>query len=252
MALGSLRADHRNLVIACRRIVERHPSVGPLWWMSARMLVDDDPSGLAWELADEIDDDRVPRAIAAALPDEPTVVTIGWPEVAGDALMRRPDAHVLCVDANHEASSFMQRLERFDVPCDPVPGEWLAHATRRADLAIVEALAVSDRRAIVPVGSTVLAAVARSTATPVWLATGVGRRLPAEYVDEIAERVLPDTEADDDGSEEWFGFGDVDVEEMPLDLVDRVVDGAGAHDVGREALRPDAPFAPELLRTSAM
>ena len=33
MALGSLRFDPAGLVVACRRIVERHPFNGPLWWL---------------------------------------------------------------------------------------------------------------------------------------------------------------------------------------------------------------------------
>lgn len=251
MALGSLRADHRNLVVACRRIVERHPAVGPLWWMGARLLVDDDPAELAWALADEIDSDRAERAIASALRDEATVVTIGWPEVAGAALMRRADVHVLCADANHAASSFMQRLERVDVACDPVPGEWLAEATESADLVMIDALAVSERRAIVPLGSRVLAAVAAATDTPVWLATGIGRRLPAEYVDEIATRALPGAD-DGDEFESGLGYSDVTVEEIPLDAITHVAGHGGVVEMGPGALRSETPFAPELLRTSAM
>ena len=49
-ALASLRADHANLVIASRRIVERHPDVGPLWSMCARLLTSDDPTELAWQV----------------------------------------------------------------------------------------------------------------------------------------------------------------------------------------------------------
>ncbi len=249
MALGSLRADHRNLVVACRRIVERHPAVGPLWWMGARLLVDDDPAELAWALADEIDSDRVERAIASAIPGEASVVTIGWPEVAGEALMRRADVHVLCADANHEASSFMQRLERCDVACDPVPGEWLAHAVESADLVMVEGLAVSERRAIVPIGSRVLAAVAAATDTPVWLVTGVGRRLPSEYVDEIADRALPVADAE---AELGLGYSDATVEELALSAVTHVAGRDGVVEMAPGALRSETPFAPELLRTSAM
>ena len=73
-ALGTLRADHANLVIASRRIVERHPEVGPLWWLCARLLTSDDPSSLAWQLADELDDDTPARTIGAAIPDEARVL----------------------------------------------------------------------------------------------------------------------------------------------------------------------------------
>ncbi len=238
-ALGSLRADHSNLVIACRRIVERHPEAGPLWWMCARLLTSDDPTSLAWEIAGEIDDDPAPRAIAAAFDDNATVLTIGWPDVAGAALMRRGDVNVLCADSRHEASGFMQRLERHDVPCEPVPSESLARAAHRADVVIVEASAASTQRIIAPVGSHVVAAVARSVDTPVWLAVGAGSRLPVEYVDAIGERVIV-------AASTW----DLDVDDLPVELVTHVAGAGGVSADVLDALRSDCPFAPELLRFS--
>lgn len=234
-ALASLRADHANLVIAGRRIVERHPEVGPLWWMCAQLLTSDDPTERAWQIAGQIEDDPTPRRVAAALPDEATVLTIGWPELGGAGLMLRGDARVLCADSRFEASGFMQRLERYDVECEPVPAESIARAAAAADVVLLEALAAAPSRALAPIGSHVLAAVARSVDTPVWLVAGVGRRLPVEYVDAIGERVV------DAG---WDG----DVDDLPLHLVTHVVTEDGLDAVA--SLRPACPFAPELLRTS--
>ncbi len=240
MALASLRIDPANLVIACRRIVERHPEVGPVWWLCARLLTSDDPAELAWALADEIDDDRAERQIALALPDEAVVLTIGWPEIAGSALMRRGDVRVLCADSRHQASSFMQRLERHEVDCEPIPAESLALAASTADLVIIETIAAAPSRVLAPVGSHVVAAVARSVRTPVWLAAGVGRRLPVQYVDAIAERVLV-------SSAVW----DLELDDLPVDLVTHVGSVDGVSDDVAVALRSDCPFAPELLRTGA-
>lgn len=238
-ALASLRADRANLVIACRRIVERHPEVGPLWSMCARLLTADDPTELAWTIADEIDDDPTPRAVAAALDSDVTVLTIGWPEAAGEAIMRRGDIHVLCADSRHEASGFMQRLERYEIECEPVPPESLARAADLADVVMVEAAAASARRLIAPVGSHVIAAVARSVKTPVWLVLGAGTRLPVEYVDAIGERVI-------DGESSW----NLDIDDLPLDLVTHVASSTGVSPDVETGLRPDCPFAPELLRFS--
>lgn len=238
-ALGSLRADHANLVIACRRIVERHPEVGALWWLCARLLTSDDPTTLAWTIADEIDDDPARRCVAAAFDDDATVLTIGWPEVAGAALMRRGNVDVLCADSRHEASAFMQRLERFDVPCEPIPPESLARAALRADVAVVEAVAAGRNRVIAPVGSHVVAAVARSVGTPVWLVAGAGTRLPPEYVDAIGRLVIDDAAS-------W----DLDVDDLPLELITHVAGADGLSADVTAALRPDCPFAPELLRFS--
>lgn len=238
MALGSLRVDPANLVIACRRIVERHPELGPVWWLCAHLLTSNDPSGLAWEMADEIDDDTAERQIAAALPDEAIVLTIGWPEIGGAALMRRGDVRVLCADSRFQASSFMQRLERFEVECEPVPAESLARAAALADFVLLETIAASPTRVLAPVGSHVVAAVAASTGTPVWLAAGIGRRLPVRYVDAIAERVLGESAV-------W----DLEVDDVPVGLVTHVGSVDGVSDDVTGSLRPDCPFAPELLRT---
>jgi hypothetical protein len=237
--LASLRTDQPNLVIACRRIVERHREVGPLWSMCARLLTADDPAELAWEIAAEIDDDPAPRAIAAAFDDDATVMTIGWPEVAGEAIMRRGDVRVLCADTRHEASGFMQRLERFDIDCEPVPSESMARAAHAADVVIVEGAAACGRRVIAPIGSHVLAAVARSVDTPVWLVLGAGTRLPGEYVDAIGAHVI-------DAAATW----DLDVDDLPLALVTHVASCDGVSDDLQASLRPDCPFAPELLRFS--
>ena len=154
--------------------------------------------------------------------------------------MRRGDVKVLCADSRHQASSFMQRLERHEIDCEPIPAEALALAASTADLVIIETIAASPSRVLAPVGSHVVAAVARSVRTPVWLAAGVGRRLPVQYVDAIAERVLV-------SSAVW----DLELDDLPVDLVTHVgsVDGVSG-DVA-VALRSDCPFAPELLRTGA-
>jgi translation initiation factor 2B subunit (eIF-2B alpha/beta/delta family) len=238
MALGSMRVDPANLVIACRRIVERHPELGPVWWLCARLLTSDDASNLAWTLADEIDDDATERYLAAALPDGAVVLTIGWPEVGGAALARRGDVTVWCADSRHQASSFMQRLERCDVECEAIPAESLARAAAAADLVLIDAVAAAPHRILAPVGSHVLAAVAGSVDTPVWLVAGVGRRLPVAYVDAIAERVLAGVDA-------W----DLDIDDLPVGLVTHVVSVDGLTDDPAGGLRPECPFAPELLRT---
>lgn len=238
-ALASLRADNANLVIACRRIVQRHPEVGPLWSMCARLLTSDDPTNLAWEIADEMEDDATSHAVATAFPDEATVLTIGWPEVAGSAIQRRGDLTVLCADSRHEASGFMQRLERCDIECEPVPSESLARAAATADVVAVEATAAGPCRVIAPVGSHVVAAVAKSVGTPVWLVAGAGTRLPGEYVDAIADQVI-------DGAPSW----NLDVDDLPVGLITHVASSSGLSDDVAAALRADCPFAPELLRFS--
>lgn len=239
IALGSMRTTGPDLVVACRRIVERHPEVGALWWLCARLLTAPEPSRLAWQLADEVERDRTPRVLANAIPEDATVLTIGWPSVTGAALVRRGDVRVLCADSGFHASSFMRLLERADVACDPVPAEALARAAAIADLVVLDAVAASPRRVLAPIGSHVVAAVASSVGIPVWCALGLGRRLPVEYVDAIAGRVL--------AGPETF---DLEIDELPLALVTHVVTAGGLSMTDAAAITPECPFAPELLRSS--
>ncbi len=234
-ALATLRADPANLVVASRRIVGRHPEAGQMWWLCSQLLVASDPSRLAWELADRLDDDPVADVLAGALPLDATVVTVGNPTVIGDALVRRPDVRVWCVDSEYGASDLLRRLDRHEVVGEPIATEQLARAASAADVVLVQAAAACAGRALAPVGSQVVAAVASSSGTPVWLVTGTGTRLPKQYVDEIAARVLDD---------DWAG----PIDDLPLGLIDQVVNEDGLVPMSSTALRPDCPLTPELLR----
>lgn len=236
-ALSMLGFDPSGLVVATRRIVERHPECAPLWWLCARLLTASDPDRVAWTLPDELDHDPTARRLAGALVDDATVVTIGDPELIGDALVRRGDVDVLVVDARHSASSFLRRLERADVACEPVQPEAIAAAVATAQVVLLEAIAVSDRRALVPIGSVPAALAAQRSGVPVWLVAGVGRCLPDGFVVAMAERMDTDAEC-------W----DADHEILDLDLVSNLVVPTGV--VATSAVHPDCAFTPELLRAS--
>jgi hypothetical protein len=239
VALAGLGADGPDLVVACRRIVERHPEAAALWWLCSRLLVADAPARLAWRIAEEVGTDRTPRVLAEALPDRGTVLTIGWPAVAAGGLVRRGDIRVLCADSRHRASAFVRQLERAGVECDLVDGESLARATATADVVVVDATAADAARVLAPIGSHVVGAVAASVGVPVWCVTGLGRRLPLEYVDAIADRLGGDPL-------------DLDVDDLPVGLVTHVVSADGISDDVAGALRPECPLVPELLRSSPL
>ena len=237
-ALRGLGIDPSGLVVACRRIVERHPTCGPLWWLAARLLTSADPMAAARAAVAEIEADCTADVLASELPDGATVATVGWPEIAGQAIARRGDLRVLAV----EGQSFVQRLERSEIECDLVPMDAAAIAAAHADVVLVEADALDASRLVAPVGSAVLAAVAGITGTPVWTVAGCGRRLPSPMIEVIAARV----ERDDDY---WMR----EAETLPLGLVAHVVGPMGrrpASDPG--ATRAECEMAPELLRSSPM
>ena len=238
IALGSLRADPANLVVASRRMIERHPDAGPMWWLCAQLLVSDDPSMLAWELADRLMDDPVGARLATALPPDATVVTVGYPPTIADALVERTDLRVWCADSEFRASDLVRRLDRAEVTAAPITHDELAAAVTDADLVLVEAVAACDRRVLTSLGSQVLASTAASAETPVWLVAPTGTRIPHQYVGEVAHRAIPS----DDG---WRAS----VDDLPVDLIDVVINADGRSTAVAVALRPDCPFAPELLRT---
>ena len=238
-ALRGLGLDPSGLVVACRRIVERHPTCGPLWWLCSQLLTAPDPGRAIRDAVDVMTTDGTAGRLADALPDGATVATIGWPAVAAEALGHRGDVRVLAIEADHLTSSFVQRLERQDVECELVPTHATVLAARAADLVLVEADAATVERAAAPIGSAVLAASAVMCGTPVWLVAGRGRRLPAAVVEAILARTVP---AHDPLA--------ADVEPVPMSAVDRVAGPDGVVARSPAALAAECELAPELLRTS--
>lgn len=243
-ALGSLHFDPSGLTVAARRIVERHPFTGPLWWLCANVTTAGEPFEAVWELADRARSDRTAFELAAELPDDADVVTIGDPSLIGSGLARRGDVRVLALDVDHSATSFVRRLERHDVDYEPVEAGAAGAATRCADVVLIEALALDAERIVVPSGSSTIAAAATAWQTPVWLVAGVGRRLPGGFVDAMVERRASLAEDLD----EW----QIDVEIIPTRLVTDVVGPLGRMPMGPPAARPECPLAAELLARPAM
>jgi hypothetical protein len=239
-ALGGLGFDPAGLVTACRRVLDRHPTSGPLWWLCARVLTAvDDPDREGWRCADELDDDRTVDELAHALPSDATVAVLGWPELVGEALARRGDVEVLAVDALDEGSGLVRRLRHAGVDAVDVPLSGLGPAVAAADLVVLEASALGGDAFVAVVGSRAAAAVARLAGIPVWLTAGVGRRLPAPLLGALVARL-----EGEHGGEPW----EVADEVVPASLVDRVCTDVGPIEPALAFANADCPVAPELLK----
>ena len=77
IALGAFRDDPAGMVAACRRIIDRQLACGPLWWLCARILCGTDPMAEARAAVTDMEADPTARCLAAALPDDATVVVVG-------------------------------------------------------------------------------------------------------------------------------------------------------------------------------
>ena len=234
-ALAAFAGDPAGLVTACRRLVDRQPTSGPIWWLSARVLASDDPTGEAWRAAEELSDDDTPSVLAAHLPDDATVCVIGRPELIEDALIRRGDLPVLVVDALGEGHGLARRLARAGSDAELVPESGLGAAAAAADVVLLEAAALGPTGFVAISGSRAAGAVARQAGRPVWLVAGVGRVLPSPLWAALARRL---------GPAEWDG----DEELVPIDLIDTVAGPDGPVDPARALSTPGCPAVPELLR----
>jgi hypothetical protein len=239
-ALADLGFDPQGLVTACRRIIERHPVSGPLWWLATRLLTSTDPMAEAVAVADELDADSTADCLANTLPDGATVCVLGWPEQLAEALPRRGDLDVLVVDALGEGAGLVRRLGRAGVDAVEVPMSGLGAAAVSADLVVLEASAGGPGGFVAVAGSRAAAAVARHAEVPVWMVSGVGRLLSAPLWDTMVRRL-------DSAGDRW----DAEDERVPLDLVDRVAGPARVDDVCDALSRIDCPTAQELLRPLA-
>ena len=243
-ALRGLGFDPAGLVVACRRIVERHPTSGPMWWLCASVLAAPDPYRCAFELADELETDPTPEVLVETLPDDATICVVGWPDLIGDALLRRGDSTVLAIDTDDDgigSTAFVRRLQRADVDAEIVPPAGLAAAVLASDVVVVEALAASTNEVLATTGSRALASVAYCAEVPVWTVVGRGRCLPQPLFDAMGRRST-------DLREPWEAPAEV----VPLALTHWVARPDGVTPAAEASLTPECAMSYELLRSSAM
>lgn len=243
-ALRGLGFDPAGLVVACRRIVERHPNSGPLWWLCSSVLAAPDPYRRAAALADDLEADPTPDILVDALPDDATICLVGWPDLIGEALLRRGDSTVLAIDTDDDgmgSAAFVRRLQHADVDAEIVPAAGLSAAVLASDLVVVEALAASEAELLASSASRALASVGYCAEVPVWAVIGRGRCLPTALFEAMRQR-------QDDTRLPW----DSSTEVVPLALTNWVAGPNGVVATGDVALEPECPMSYELLRSSAM
>jgi hypothetical protein len=240
-ALGEMyRSEPAALVPACRRLVERHLSAGPVWWLCARMLGADDPVEGARAATRELDRDLTADHLAELLPDSATVVIVGWPDVSVEALRSRGDLEVLVIDSSGEGSALVRRLVDRGTEAQLIPDSGTGPAVAVADVVLIEAMAAGPGGVLGAPGSLAAAAVATSRLIPVWAVTGVARVLPERLWESLLARL------DASGEEPWERPGEV----VPADLFSQVIATGGVTEVEVGLATTTCPAAAELFRAA--
>jgi hypothetical protein len=244
-ALAGCADDPRALVMACRRLVDRQPASGPLWWLAARVVASPDPETEAWRSAEALRADHTPALVAATLPEDATVAVLGWPEQVTEALRRRGDARVLVVDSLGDGSPLVAALDRAGSEASLVPESGIGTAVASSSLVLLDASALGppSRSAgrsgpggfLAVTGSHAAAAVAYTEQIPVWVVAGVGRVLPERLWRAMVAAVTA-------VGDPW----DADWEVVPLGLATSIVGPDGPQPPDEALARADCPDAPEL------
>jgi hypothetical protein len=242
--LADCADDPAGLVTGCRRLVDHQPTSGPVWWLAARVLGAPDPEEEAWRSAELLASDPTPAALAHHLPEDSTVLVVGWPHQAEEALHRRGDCAVRVVDDVDTGQGLAASLRRAGSDAMVVEHSGLGAAAAAGGLVLLEATALGvaggEAGFVAAAGSRAAAAVARAAGVPVWVVAGVGRVLPGPLWQAMADRLAADPDP-------W----DRPDELVPLALVEAVVGPDGPRPPGEEASRADCPAVPELTRTWA-
>jgi len=238
-ALGAFRDDPAGMVAACRRMLVRHPTCGPLWWLTSRVCCAAEPTSEGWRCAEAVDADPTARHLARALPDDATVLVVAASDTIGRALRARGDLRVLVLDGDDGAArSLVRRLDRAEVDAALVEPLGLGAAAAEVTVVLVDAAVAGPDRFVAGAGARAAAAVAAHAGVAVWLVGGVGRFVPARVFDVVESRLWAM------GDEPWEAPHEV----VPLDLVRAVVGPDGLVDVAAAVASTDCPIATELFR----
>jgi hypothetical protein len=205
--LADLSNYEPNAVLtACRRLLDKHPECGPLWWVGAQLVGAGDPFEVArragGELCSDPTADRLAEALRASFAGDETFV-LGQPcDVTVEALQRARPAvvHVL-------GSGFTLRraIHRAAAAVEDVIGYMEGEedeAVAGAAVVLIEPLAAGETGCLVTPESAGLVGAAAEAHVAIWLVAGVGRLLPETLFQAVVER----TAGAEPASAEFAGY----------------------------------------------
>ena len=197
-ALAGLGHAAQALVPSCRRLLEAHAACGPLWWVSARMIVAEDPRVAAYSAVSMLEDDQTIEELAASFPAGSSVVIPAQRDLA-DAVDLRPDLSVTVVGTPYRLNRVFGRMTdlREVVGIDQHDLEAGHDQLPEADVIVLEALAAGPSGVLVDPDQAVLLDLAERFGIACWVMVGVGRLLPTALFEEVCRRVAVVEDRDD-------------------------------------------------------
>lgn len=235
-AMMSFADDPASLLTACRRMVSRQPESGPQVTLASRLLTAPNPREAAWNMVEEMEEDRTDRAVINALPEDGVLCVVGWPELIGNRLTQRGDIEVLLAQTDSSSWGAAEQLLEMDVQATDVDPPGLGAAAAAADVTVIEAVAAGPDEVLARAGSLAAAAAANVSGRQVWLTTPVGTVLPQKmWTGLIGRHELK--------GEPW----ELDYETVPMHVVAKVFGPAGELDPADIMKHSSCPVAPELF-----
>lgn len=199
--------EPQAVLSACRRLIERHPTCGPLYWAGATILTADDPVEAAHRISAALLDDPTTGHLATELNSSVTpgsvVVACEPAETLRGALERRPRYEVRLVGSLADLRSGVRMLAASGAEVTGYLDEELDEALDGAAVIVVEALAAGPSVALVTSTGAALAHEALPAALPCWLSVPTGRALPAPLVAAAVQAGLDSGEAEVLGPDEF-------------------------------------------------
>lgn len=191
LVLAHLSEDPPGLVTACRRLLDRHPAAGVLWWTCARLLEATDAAAEALRIGRDLDDDRSLSGLALDLPDQTTVCIVAGDDAVDELADNGPGLRLIVTGRCRRSDPGGRGRFSGDWPVDEAivvvdsPGA----AVLGSDLVVIEALAIGRDDIVVRAGSAEAIAAGEAAGVPIWVVVGVGRRLSPALFDAMVRRL---------------------------------------------------------------
>jgi hypothetical protein len=224
------------LLTACRRLLDRHPACGPLWWVSARLATAADPleegRRAAAELCSDSTSDRIGRQLRVSFTATDALVLTSPIELSLPALESSNPYPLRLVASPWSIRRSMRDLSVVSSEVTGWSSDEADDAMDGAAVLLVEVLAAGRDAVIVSRGTAAVVQSARTASVPAWAVIGVGRALPDRLFEAARERAADEVD-------------EVEMEAFALGIGPELTG-----DPATVAAQVTCPPGPELLRRS--